>query len=301
MGTTVIMQARMGSSRLPGKILMDIGRQPAIALELSRIERANVDEVVVATSDGAIDDPVAELATSLGYGVFRGSELDVLGRFVQALDAFPNDTVIRTTGDCPFIDPAVIDDALVTFHSSGAAYCSNTLVRTFPVGLDCEIMTADVIREADANATDTVEREHVTPYIYRRPERFELAQHVGEQLLGRERWTLDTPEDLAQLQHMATLVPDPVTATWLDYFEAFGAQRPFGQFDIRPDISVTNPATRRWLVELDSKSVGSATLVTQTGSGQLTLDVADERKGEVEALVRTALRSDRQVQGLNVR
>lgn len=304
MSTTIIMQARMGSSRLPGKILMDIGGQPAIALQLARMARAQVDHVVVATSVGSIDDPVAELAASLGYSVFRGSELDVLGRFVHALDAFPADTVIRTTGDCPFIDPTIIDSVLATFHAKGADYCSNTLLRTFPVGLDCEVLRSDVIRVANDQATLAIEREHVTPFVYRHPEQFQLDQYVGSQFLGNERWTLDTPDDLAQLQHMATLVANPVTATWQDYLEAYGVQRPPEALGLQPDLANAAGNPRRWLVRSENRTIGEVTLRTVAATGTLQIDLESGStpalRPQVEALVRQALRSDCQVDDLVV-
>ncbi len=290
----------MGSSRLPGKILMDIGAMPAIALELRRIGQASVDTVVVATSDGPIDDPVAELAHSLGVSVVRGSEHDVLGRFVQALNEFPADIVIRTTGDCPFFDPAILDAMLKTFRSSGADYCSNTLIRTFPVGLDCEIMTADAIRVADAQAQDPVEREHVTPYIYRRPENFKLIQHTCAEALGRERWTLDTPEDLVRLQHMATLVEDVTSVSWHDLLSVVGTTEVLAPLDILPRIDDPDPAVRRWSVVKLGQQIGSAMVTTVGGDGTLKLAVPAELRSSVLELVRTALLSDRQVRVLHV-
>ncbi len=220
--TTVVVQARMGSSRLPGKVLADLGGRPVLQLMLERLRPAHVDRVVVATSARAIDDPVATLATTLGVDVVRGPETDVLARFALVLDRFPADDVVRLTADCPLTDPALVDAALDLHRATGADYTSNSLERTFPDGLDVEVVRTAALRAAVAEATEPEQREHVTPFVYRHPERFRLASLETTEWLGHERWTLDTPDDLARLRAIVDALADPVGAGWHDVLAVAG-------------------------------------------------------------------------------
>ncbi|HMQ24518.1 MAG TPA: glycosyltransferase family protein, partial [Acidimicrobiales bacterium] len=222
--TVAVVQARMGSTRLPGKVLADLGGRPVLQLMLERLTRAHVDRLVVATSNRPGDDPVADLAEALGVPVVRGSEADVLGRFLLALDRFPADDVVRLTADCPLIDPLVVDAAIGLHRRTGADYTSNTLERTFPDGLDVEVVRTEALRVAAAEAERADEREHVTPFVYHRPERFVLASlETGEQL-GHERWTLDTADDLDRLRAVVAGLDDPVAAGWHDVLAVAGVQ-----------------------------------------------------------------------------
>jgi spore coat polysaccharide biosynthesis protein SpsF len=191
-----VVQARTGSNRLPGKVLQDLGGRPLLRFMLDRLADLRVDELVVATSVLDRDDAVVDVAWDAGRQVVRGSESDVLSRFVDALDARPADHVIRLTADCPLADPVLIESVLARHLDRGADYTSNVFPRTFPRGLDCEVMTATALRSAHAEATDAAEREHVTPFLYRRPERFALANMRNDRVLGREGWTVDTADDL---------------------------------------------------------------------------------------------------------
>jgi spore coat polysaccharide biosynthesis protein SpsF (cytidylyltransferase family) len=193
---TCIVQARMGSTRLPGKVLADLAGRPMLALLLARLATAAVDHLVVATTDTPIDDAVVDVARAQGADIVRGPEDDVLARFALALDRFPADTVVRITGDCPLADPALVDTAVATREASGADYVSNTLVRTYPDGLDVEVIDAGTLRAAAREAVDAVEREHVTPFVYRRPERFALRSFRHPEMHGARRWTVDTRADL---------------------------------------------------------------------------------------------------------
>ena len=195
-----VLQARMSSTRLPGKVMRDLAGAPMLARQVERLRRARlIDRLVVATSDRAEDDPVAALGHALGLGVHRGPLEDVLARFAGALDAFgPAEHVVRLTGDCPLADSGVIDRLIALHLEQASDYASNVLaVRTFPHGLDAEVVRADVLRAAAAEAVDPYEREHVTPFVYRRPERFRLATLVSDRNEGSVRWTVDTPDDLA--------------------------------------------------------------------------------------------------------
>jgi spore coat polysaccharide biosynthesis protein SpsF len=189
----------MSSTRLPGKVMANLVGAPMILRQIERIKRAKrLDQILVATSTDASDDGLAERLVAEGLGAYRGSLEDVLGRFVGALETFSgHETVVRLTADCPLADPDVIDETIALFEGSKADYASNTPERrSFPKGLDIEVMRADVLRTTATEATDPYDREHVTPFIYRHPERFKvvgLEQHASE---GEVRWTVDRPDDL---------------------------------------------------------------------------------------------------------
>ncbi len=193
-----ILQARMTSTRLPGKVLAPLLGEPMVARQLERIRRAHrLDEIVIATSTDASDDPLADWAGANDVKAFRGCLDDVLQRYVEVIDRFEPDVVVRLTADCPLTSPAVIDQVIERFHASAVDYCSNTLVPSFPDGLDVEVVRADVLREVAAVSTDPHEREHVTLGVYRHPERYRLANFEGSDDHSDLRWTVDTPEDMS--------------------------------------------------------------------------------------------------------
>lgn len=195
-----ILQARMSSSRLPGKVLADVAGAPMILRQIERLHRArSLSRIVVATSTEPGDDGLAQTVETAGTGLFRGPLDDVLARFIGAMDAFgPAKTIVRLTADCPLADPAVIDATVGHFVETGADYVSNTgEPRTFPKGLDVEVFRADLLRQAAAESDDPYDHEHVTPFIYRRPERFRLSFHAQAAVEGEVRWTVDRPDDLA--------------------------------------------------------------------------------------------------------
>jgi len=212
----------MGSSRLPGKVLADLGGRPVLELMIDRLARAHVDHLVVATSDLPTDDPVAALAERGGVGVVRGPEADVLARFALALDRYPADDVVRLTADCPLVDPVIVDSALGLHRRCGADYTSNSLERTFPDGLDVEVVRADALRAAAVEATRPDEREHVTTFLHHHPERFALASLETAEQLGHERWTLDTADDLERLRTIIGGLTDPVAAGWHEVLAVAG-------------------------------------------------------------------------------
>jgi len=195
-----ILQARMSSSRLPGKVLAPLAGAPMILRQIERVRRARrIDRLVVATSDQAGDDGLASLLAEAGLDVHRGPLDDVLARFVGALDAFgPADHVVRLTADCPLADPEVIDAVIARAVDTGADYSSNTPPhRTYPKGLDAEAMTAGALRAAAARAASPEEREHVTWGVYRHPEFYRLAFVSQAAEEGDVRWTVDYPHDYA--------------------------------------------------------------------------------------------------------
>ena len=169
-----------------------------MARQLARVARARlVDGIVVATSTDPVDDQVADLGRRHGLDVVRGPLDDVLARFALAIEEFAPEVVVRLTADCPLASPTVIDAVIAQFIDTGVDYCSNTLQPTFPDGLDAEVVRADVLLDVARISEDPAEREHVTLGVYRRPERYRLANHEGARDLSALRWTVDTPEDLA--------------------------------------------------------------------------------------------------------
>lgn len=209
--TVIIVQARMGSTRLPGKALLEVAGETLLGLLLKRLGRVTLaDAVVVATTTAERDRPIVDLAGAMGVPSWRGSEEDVLARYHGAATAHRAEAVVRITADCPLMDPAVVDRVIGAFADPAGAcdYASNTLERTYPRGLDCEVFSMGILDEAHRRATDPVEREHVTPYIYRRPERFRIVQVRNGTDLSRHRWTVDTPEDFELIRRiLETLLP----------------------------------------------------------------------------------------------
>jgi spore coat polysaccharide biosynthesis protein SpsF len=195
-----ILQARVSSTRLPGKVLLPLAGAPMILRQIERVARAGrIDRVVVATSVDASDDVLAEVLAGAGVAVHRGPLDDVLARFIGALDAHgPAEHVVRLTGDCPLADPAVIDATIAHVTAAGADYGSNTPThRSFPKGLDIEVMTAAALRAAAARATSPEEREHVTWALHRHPELYRQAWFSQDADEGEVRWTVDLPDDYA--------------------------------------------------------------------------------------------------------
>jgi len=199
MKTIAIIQARTGSTRLPGKILMPLGGIPVIKLIIDRIKKCTeIDDVILATTVHERDDPVAVLCNELKVRCFRGSESDVLDRYYSAAELFElrdDDIVVRITGDCPLIDPEVCDNVIALLKSSDADYVSNTVTRSYPDGLDCEAMRYAALKESWQEAGSEYEREHVTQYILKHPKIFKIENYTYHQDFSYMRWTLDEPED----------------------------------------------------------------------------------------------------------
>jgi len=214
MRTLAVIQARMGSTRLPGKVLSDVGGRSLLELMLARLSRLAVDDLVVAIPDGPGDDRLAEVAHHLGATVVLGPEHDVLERFRLALAAHPADEVVRLTADCPLLDPGIVEAAIRLRRETEADYAGNTPMRSFPDGLDVEVLRADVLEAVAAEAQDRFDREHVTRFVLQRPQRFRLANLSSGQALGGERWTVDTAADLALVRSLVAHVDDPHTASW---------------------------------------------------------------------------------------
>ena len=199
MTVLAILQARMSSTRLPGKVMRPMLGQPMMGRQIERLARSRMlDRLVVATSDDPGDDVVADYAASLGCGVHRGPLHDVLERYRGAAEAFgAADNVVRVTADCPLADWRIVDACIERHLATGADYTSNTVERTYPKGLDVEVVKAPLIAVAAREGRDPYEREHVTPFFYRRPDRFRIDQLTQSRTLDHLRWTVDTPADHA--------------------------------------------------------------------------------------------------------
>jgi spore coat polysaccharide biosynthesis protein SpsF len=192
-----IVQARMGSTRLPEKVLMDIEGHSVLARVVQRLSRATlVDEIVIATTTLPADSAIVAEADRLGMKTFRGSEHDVLERYMQAAEAFLADVVVRITSDCPLIDAGVVDDVLRTFLAEHADFAYNDIPHSFPRGLDVEAFSLAALRGISEISTRKYEREHVTPAFYEHPEIFKTVVIRSDADFSDYRWTLDTPEDL---------------------------------------------------------------------------------------------------------
>lgn len=221
MKIVAIVQARMGSTRLPGKVMLDLLGEPVLVRDVNRLRRSKMlDEIVIATTNLPADDQIVSLCKERGWKYSRGDENDVLDRYYQAARSCNADTIVRVTSDCPMIDPEVVDRVIRVFLDlPGIDYVSNTLPpRTFPRGLDTEVMTFEALERAWTEDEDPKLREHVTPYIYRNPEKFQTRSVLNERDLSSHRWTLDTPEDLAFIRVVYEHFEND-DFTWVDVLE----------------------------------------------------------------------------------
>jgi len=199
MKVVAIIQARMGSTRLPRKVLEDLAGEPMLARVVNRTRRTKtLDTVIVATTTQPDDAAIVSLCKERGCPFFRGSEDDALDRYYRAALAFKADVVVRITADCPLIEPEIIDRVISEFVSSHLEvdYVSNSLVRTFPRGLDVEVMSFAALEKAWQEDCNPSWREHVTPYIWRQPEKFKILNVANDVDYSYMRWTVDTIEDL---------------------------------------------------------------------------------------------------------
>ena len=196
----IIVQARMGSSRLPGKVLEDLAGAPGLVRLFERLRRVKAGpRIVLATSTLAGDDPIAALVTTQpDIGLWRGPEQDVLKRYADAARHFDLDPIVRITADCPLMEPACIDAVLEAFNATaGCQYADNVVPRTYPHGYDVQVMSRRALEEADREATLPTDREHVGPFIIRHAERFPPTHVVSSNAPCADlRITLDYPEDL---------------------------------------------------------------------------------------------------------
>lgn len=197
-----IIQARMGSTRLPGKVMMDLCGKPVLWHVLERVKQATlIDDIVVATSSEQADDRIDNFCRINGINCFRGEESDVLSRYYYAAKQYPADAIVRITADCPLIDPYVIDTVIACFRDSSCEYAANFgEERTYPRGLDCEVFRASLLKRAFHEATEEYEREHVTPFMYWKQDN--IAHVARQQDDSSMRWTLDTKEDFQLIEEI---------------------------------------------------------------------------------------------------
>jgi len=236
MRINAVIQARTGSTRLPGKVLEDLGGRPVLEWVVRAARAATqIDTVIVATSTTAGDDVVAELAGSLGVPVVRGSEDDVLSRFVAALDAHPADALVRLTADCPLLDPTLIDAVAGAWAAAPIHdYVSTVLVRCLPRGMDVELVTAGALRAVDRVAVGH-DRVHVTSRLYAEPTAYRLLGVCVTPPANDLRVTLDTRQDLALLRALVAELPD-APASWRDVVAVLRA---------RPDLVAINSGVQQ--------------------------------------------------------
>lgn len=223
MKTAIIVQARMTSTRLPGKVLKEVLGKPLLEYQIERLRRVRrADEIIIATTTNPADQPIVDLCRHLGITCTRGSEEDVLARYYEAAKLRQADVVVRITSDCPVIDPDLIDRIIGHFleHSGTVDYVSNMLQLSYPYGMAVEVFSFRVLEEAYNEASLRHEREHVTPFIYVHPERYRLANIQHDVDLSRHRWTVDTAEDFSLIEKILTALypakPDFGTGDILD-------------------------------------------------------------------------------------
>lgn len=220
MKVVAIIQARMGSTRLPGKVLQDAEGETVLARCINRVRRSRLmHEVLVATTDRLVDDVIVEECKRYDVPVFRGDQDDVLDRYFQAAQRAKADIVVRITSDCPLIDPEITDKTIASFLEIKPDYASNAIVRTYPRGLDTEVMTFDALTRAWQRASKQYEREHVTPYIYEHPSEFKVLSVTGEVDYSSHRWTVDTPEDLALVRAIYSGLKARPNFSWRDVLD----------------------------------------------------------------------------------
>ncbi len=273
--TLAIIQARMSSSRLPGKVLLDLGGQPMLVRVVERTRRAaSLDEVVVATTTDPSDDPVAELCARRGYPCYRGSLFDVLDRYYQAALRFRARRIVRITADCPVMDAEVVDAAVKALRVFDADFVASRFPppwgRTYPIGLDVEVCTFAALERAWKEADQPYQREHVMPYLYEdmqpagapfrhpdfplthatltpweSPRGFRILRMDHDPDYGRYRWTVDTPPDLEVLRRIYANFGNRDDFSWRNVVALYRA---------RPELAAINAAVQhKSLTDVDER------------------------------------------------
>lgn len=254
MRTIAIIQARMNSSRLPGKVLREIAGKPMVGWVIERCRlSARLDEVAVATTTDASDDPVEEYCILQGVGVYRGDQFDVLDRYYQAARCFGAEVIVRVTADCPLIDAEVIDHTLQTFFETGVDFAANRLpppfTRTYPIGLDTEVCSFQALERAWKEAVEPYEREHVMPYLYDVKDRFRTLLVNYPIDYGKVRLTVDTAEDLEFMRQVFSRFAPDGNFSWLDVLALLEREPELSrinagvQHKVMNDVDERNPDT----------------------------------------------------------
>ncbi len=241
--TLIVVQARFGSTRLPGKVLERLGARTVLAEVLARCARIpSATAVCCAVADAPADDPVAAEAARAGATVVRGPTADVLERYRLAAAAFDAEEVLRVTSDCPLIDPQLCGEVLALRRAESADYAANNMPPGFPHGLDCEAMTRDALEQAARHATASEDREHVTPWLRREPGIRRAALKGPGGVRVEHRWTLDYPADLEFFRALFAILPaDGSGDDWRNICRIL---------ESRPEIAQINAAHR------DTKRIG---------------------------------------------
>ncbi|MEO5904373.1 MAG: glycosyltransferase family protein [Gemmatimonadaceae bacterium] len=234
MRNIAIIQARAGSTRLPGKVLLDLGGKTVLGRVVERVARmTKVKELIVATSTVESDDAIEAECRRLGVVCFRGSENDVLDRFKGAADAMAADEITRITADCPLIDPGVSDDIIERFETADPPvdYASNKIPQSFPRGLDTEVFTREALERSARWAKKPYHRTHVTAYMYQTPEIFTLLGVTSDVDRADWRWTIDTPEDLAFVRSVYERLDGKPNFDWLDVLKVVAENPELGKIN----------------------------------------------------------------------
>jgi spore coat polysaccharide biosynthesis protein SpsF len=246
-----IVQARMNSSRLPGKVLMPIAGYSMLNWVVERARMSQLtDAVWVATTTDPSDDAIVEYCISHGYPVYRGSEQDVLDRFYQAAKLAKADIVVRLTADCPLIDPGLIDEVVRKLIEEQADFAATRLPppfhRTYPIGLDVEAVYFKGLEEAWKNATTQYQREHVMPFFYEDEGQYKVTILNAEEDKGNYRWTVDTAEDLRLVEQLAAAFDGRRDFSW---------QEVLAYFEVHPELHGINAAvTHKTFKDVDSRT-----------------------------------------------
>lgn len=265
-----IIQGRMSSSRLPGKVLLDLAGKPMLQWVIERVQKSQlIDQTIVATSSDASDDPISEWCHSHGYNCHRGSLHDVLDRFYGAALATEAEIVVRVTADCPFIDAQLIDQTIALLNTpvdqSSPSFTANRLPppfhRSFPIGLDVEVCSMAALENAWKNAKELFHREHVMPYLYEGTALSTTAQNTQSgwskygflvsilnysQDYGHKRWTVDTAEDLEFARQVAKHLPKDPDFSWLEMLAVIKAH---------PEMEMINAEIRhKTMKEVDERA-----------------------------------------------
>ncbi|MED4534086.1 glycosyltransferase family protein [Metabacillus fastidiosus] len=203
MKVAAIIQARMGSTRLPGKVLKTVNGKTLLEYQIERVQNAKtIDQIIVATTIQESDQSIVDFCRKIGVDYYRGSENDVLSRYYETAKSFDVDIIVRLTSDCPIIDPVVIDKVVNEYLNNflSVDYVSNTLDRTYPRGLDTEVFSFQALQQAYQEALLSIDREHVTSYFYTNSDIFRLQTVKHGYNYENYRWTVDTKEDFKLIQ-----------------------------------------------------------------------------------------------------
>jgi len=219
-----IIQARMGSSRLPGKVLKTISGKPMLLHTYERVCQSKlVNEIIIATTNDQSDDLIAQFCDHHNLQYFRGNQFDVLDRYFQAARIHLAEIIVRITADCPLMDPALIDQTIISFLEQKVDFAANRLPppwkRTYPIGLDVEVCSFNALEKAWTESKLVYEREHVMPYLYDQTDRFKTLLIHHETDYGQKRWTVDTPQDLLVVEMIINNFLPSNRFSWLDVID----------------------------------------------------------------------------------